>query len=124
MFFNIALFQPPKPNRPGFEGIWIGLSDRATKKRFVWEDTSLLPTYSNWNAGEPNNTPHKGADNVIGEDCSQIVPAWIGKWNDYPCVPAEGFDKQNTFCEYGKFLLTACMHFLLIQFIGKHNEIS
>ena len=53
----------------------------------------------------------KGADNVIGEDCGQIVPAWAGKWNDYPCVPAVGSDKQNTFCEYGKFLLTTCMHF-------------
>ena len=89
------------------------------KKCFVWEDTSLLPTYTNWNAGEPSNSPSKGADNVIGEDCGQIVPAWAGKWNDYPCVPAVGSDKQNTFCKYGKFLVPTCMHFLSIQFIEK-----
>ena len=88
------------------EGIWIGLSDRATKKRFVWEGTALLPTFKNWNPNQPDNAPAKGADNVIGEDCAQIVISWGGKWNDYPCVPAEGFHKQNTFCEYGKFLLS------------------
>ena len=97
------MFQPPKANRPGIEGIWIGLNDRTKKRSFVWEATRRSPTYTNWNSGEPNDCPHKGGDNVIGEDCAHIIASLGGKWNDLTCVPVEA-EKQNTFCEYGNYL--------------------
>ncbi len=55
--------------------IWIGLNDEAVEGTFVWYDQSPV-VYTNWAAGEPNNS---GGN----EDCVQIYPD--GMWNDLPC---------------------------------------
>lgn len=55
--------------------IWIGFNDEAVEGAFVWYDQSPV-TYTNWAAGEPNNS---GGN----EDCTQIYPN--GGWNDLPC---------------------------------------
>ena len=103
-----VLSKPPKSDRPEHEGIWIGLTDRTKKHVYVWEDTGLLPTYTNWGPRQPDDNAALGADNVTGEDCAVIVHLWGGKWNDFPCAPTESLDKQNTLCEKGKFSSTNC----------------
>lgn len=55
--------------------IWIGYNDEAVEGVFEWYDQSPV-TYTNWAAGEPNNS---GGN----EDCTQIYPS--GLWNDLPC---------------------------------------
>jgi hypothetical protein len=37
-----------------FDRFWIGLSTLSTNSGFVWSDGSPV-SYTNWNAGEPNN---------------------------------------------------------------------
>lgn len=54
--------------------IWIGFSDEVQEGTFVWYDQASI-TYTNWAAGEPNNSGN--------EDCTQIYPN--GLWNDLPC---------------------------------------
>src|SRR5690606_9970373 len=56
--------------------IWSGFNDEAQEGNFVWYDQSPI-TYTNWNAGEPN-------DSGGNEDCTQIFPN--GLWNDLPCT--------------------------------------
>jgi len=58
--------------------IWIGFNDIAVEGNFVWYDQSPI-TYTNWNAGEPNNSGN--------EDCVQMIlgGGQAGKWNDLPC---------------------------------------
>jgi Lectin C-type domain len=57
---------------------WIGLHDQRYENSFEWTDTAPL-TYSNWNAGEPN-------DALAVEDHAVMYftsgPA--GTWNDVP----------------------------------------
>lgn len=63
--------------------IWMGLNDMALEGTFVWENGEAV-TYTNWEAGEPNNFPP-------GEDYGTIQP-WNGKWNDY--FNADGITPQ------------------------------
>ena len=56
----------------GIGNYLIGLNDIATEGTFVWP-SGLPVTYTNWNAGEPNNF---GA----GEDFVEVYPN--GTWND------------------------------------------
>ncbi|XP_071955735.1 alpha-N-acetylgalactosamine-specific lectin-like [Antedon mediterranea] len=65
---------------------WIGLTDSTHEGRFLWSDGNSLPTYTNWDSGEPNN--YKGR-----EDC---VSVWDKnnsqeKWNDIPCSFRHGY---------------------------------
>jgi gliding motility-associated-like protein len=65
-------------NRLGQSGvIWIGFNDEAVEGTFVWYDQAPV-TYTNWNAGEPNNAGN--------ENCTQIYPD--GLWNDLDCNTA------------------------------------
>lgn len=54
-------------------GIWIGLTDEVQEGSFQWLDGSPL-NYTNWNAGEPNNSGN--------EDYAVLLAG--GKWNDEP----------------------------------------
>lgn len=54
-------------------GIWIGLTDDSQEGTFSWVDGSPL-SYTNWNAGEPNNSGN--------EDYGVMIAG--GKWNDEP----------------------------------------
>ena len=54
---------------------WIGLNDRSVEGTFVWSNGEAV-TYTNWTAGEPNNSGN--------EDCAHIWSS--GTWNDIPCT--------------------------------------
>ena len=54
--------------------VWHGYNDIASEDVWVWENGSASG-YTNWNAGEPNNSGN--------EDCAQMYPS--GLWNDDPC---------------------------------------
>jgi hypothetical protein len=53
--------------------IWIGFSDRTTEGTFEWSDGTAAK-YTNWNAGEPNNSGGT-------EDYAEMLGS-TGKWND------------------------------------------
>ena len=57
---------------------WIGLDDLATEGRYVWAESHQVVEYSNWNAGEPNDT-------LNNEDCVLKYPGGEG-WNDTICT--------------------------------------
>lgn len=59
-------------------GLWIGYTDRVTEGVWVWEDGSTS-TFTNWNAGEPNNTTDICSGS--GEDAA-IMQMSNGRWND------------------------------------------
>ncbi len=39
----------------GHEHFWTSGTDQAEEGKFFWMSTGRPVTYSNWNAGEPNN---------------------------------------------------------------------
>jgi len=55
---------------------WIGLNDKATNGRMVW-DSQRLYSYKNWHSGDT-------FDDSGNEDCVG-VNIKMGLWNDYPC---------------------------------------
>lgn len=58
--------------------VWIGLHrDPKDTSRWLWVD-GTRPTYTNWNAGEPNGRNH--------EKCGEMYSVrYQGRWNDAPC---------------------------------------
>ena len=57
----------------GSRGLWIGYNDAATEGSFLWV-SGLMPGYTNWDPGEPNNAGD--------EDYAYIRPFSSGRWND------------------------------------------
>ena len=55
---QISKFQPRNSEKRDFwEGIWLGLNDRLTEGTFVWANTGLKATYTNWLLpDEPNDS--------------------------------------------------------------------
>jgi gliding motility-associated-like protein len=64
-------------------GLWIGYTDQASEGNWVWADGSPC-SYTNWNAGEPNNSNCAGS--TAGED-GAIMQMSNGKWNDVYLTP-------------------------------------
>ena len=64
----------------GWVGQWLGISDRSVEGTFVaYDGASIIPsalTFTNWNAGEPNNV------GTEGEDYAEVSNT--GGWNDLP----------------------------------------
>jgi len=56
--------------------VWIGGTDAASEGAWVWSPSNTPLSYTNWNAGEPNNA-------YGGQDCMQIYSS--GKWDDTEC---------------------------------------
>ena len=61
----------------GNAGRWIGLSDLDRETYFIWSDGSPV-AFVHWADGEPNGFSD-------AEDCTVIIPAKAGKWNDEAC---------------------------------------
>ncbi len=59
----------------GTDTLWIGLTDAASEGTFHWSNGDAV-TYTNWNAGEPNNSGN--------EDFVAMNWGSAGKWNDLP----------------------------------------
>ncbi len=82
---------------------YIGFTDEVTEGTFLWVDGSPV-TYTNWNAGEPNNAGG-------GEDYATI--AFNGTWNDVPAVNGLSFlqlsaaGMNQTLCEGATIQFTA-----------------
>jgi hypothetical protein len=79
---------------------WIGYTDMLPygggkgTKQYGWV-TGCSSTYTNWNAGEPNNSGNN-------EDYA-VVSKVTGKWND---VPSQTGYQINCGCEYTPALTT------------------
>ena len=80
----------------GMEGsntkdLWIGYNDRNNEDHWVWTNTGMIGTYTNWYPGEPNNRND--------QDCANI---WKSKkstqWDDKDCDESRG---QWFVCEKG-----------------------
>ncbi|XP_059089711.1 mannose-binding protein C-like isoform X3 [Tigriopus californicus] len=68
----------------GHEHFWTSGTDQGEEGKFFWLSTGKPVTYSNWNAGEPNNFEYEDGEQ---EHCLEM---WDrdGKglgWNDTPC---------------------------------------
>uniref|UniRef100_A0A1I8P2S6 C-type lectin domain-containing protein n=1 Tax=Stomoxys calcitrans TaxID=35570 RepID=A0A1I8P2S6_STOCA len=68
----------------GNEHFWISGTDLADEGNFFWMSTGRPITFTNWNAGEPNNFRYENGEE---ENCMEL---WNRdgkglKWNDSPC---------------------------------------
>ncbi|XP_074025521.1 brevican core protein triforce [Leptinotarsa decemlineata] len=68
----------------GNEHFWTSGTDIAEEGNFFWMSTGRPITYTNWNAGEPNNFEYENGEQ---ENCLEL---WNRdgkglKWNDSPC---------------------------------------
>ncbi|MBN1772067.1 MAG: C-type lectin domain-containing protein [Deltaproteobacteria bacterium] len=66
---------------------WIGFNDRAVEGLWVWDGPTPAAPYTNWTAGEPNDTDGN-------EDCGEMLFTG-GQWNDDDCA-----DAQPYVCEF------------------------
>ncbi|CAH0387958.1 unnamed protein product [Bemisia tabaci] len=68
----------------GAEHFWTSGTDQAEEGTFFWMSTGKPVTFTNWNAGEPNNFRYENGEE---EHCLEL---WNRdgkgmKWNDSPC---------------------------------------
>ncbi|XP_044766569.1 mannose-binding protein C-like isoform X1 [Coccinella septempunctata] len=68
----------------GNEHFWTSGTDLADEGKFFWMATGRPVTFTNWNAGEPNNFQYENGEE---ENCLEL---WNRdgrglKWNDSPC---------------------------------------
>lgn len=68
----------------GFEHFWTSGTDLAEEGSFFWMSTGRPISFTNWNAGEPNNFKYENGEE---EHCLEL---WNRdgkglKWNDSPC---------------------------------------
>ncbi|XP_068918298.1 uncharacterized protein tfc isoform X4 [Tenebrio molitor] len=68
----------------GHEHFWTSGTDLADEGHFFWMSTGRPITFTNWNAGEPNNFQYENGEE---ENCLEL---WNRdgkglKWNDSPC---------------------------------------
>ncbi|XP_058838197.1 C-type lectin mannose-binding isoform-like [Topomyia yanbarensis] len=64
----------------GFMGVWLGASDLARTRTYIWQDTGARVNFARWNAGEPSGG---------NEHCMNLY-YWVTQrfnwtWNDAPC---------------------------------------
>lgn len=87
----------------GLTDAFVGGTDSAVEGSFTWLRNPLDPitvglTYTNWRAGEPNNS---GGTNPDGEDCMIIEGGQMGTWDDRPCAPPPvGAGSYAYVCQY------------------------
>lgn len=68
----------------GNEHFWVSGTDLADEGNFFWMANGRPITFTNWNAGEPNNFRYENGEE---ENCMEL---WNRdgkglKWNDSPC---------------------------------------
>ncbi|XP_076031590.1 brevican core protein triforce isoform X2 [Oratosquilla oratoria] len=68
----------------GHEHFWTSGTDQGEEGRFFWMSNGNPITFTNWNAGEPNNFQYENGEE---EHCLEL---WNRdgkglKWNDSPC---------------------------------------
>jgi hypothetical protein len=68
----------------GHEHFWTSGTDQGEEGHFFWMSTGRPLTFTNWNAGEPNNFRYENGEE---EHCLEL---WNRdgkglKWNDTPC---------------------------------------
>jgi len=68
----------------GTDHFWTSGTDQGEEGTFVWFSTGKPITFTNWNAGEPNNFKYENGEE---EHCLELWnrDAKGLKWNDTPC---------------------------------------
>ncbi len=69
---------------------WINLSDQLNEGEFVWTGTSSVPSFREWDQGQPTST--NSSPNLV-ENCVNIIQG-SKKWHDSDCSL-----KLNGICE-------------------------
>ncbi|XP_019530296.3 C-type lectin 37Db [Aedes albopictus] len=64
----------------GFFGVWLGATDLARSRNFIWHNTGARLRYSKWDEGEPSG----------GDEHCVVLYYWPTQgfnwtWNDAPC---------------------------------------
>lgn len=81
----LSYFTPsPSPTGFGNDHFWTSGTDLAEEGSYFWMATGRPITFTNWNAGEPNNFRYENGEE---ENCLEL---WNRdgkgmKWNDTPC---------------------------------------
>lgn len=72
--------------------LWIGASDLAEEGNFVWHDTGMELTFSNFHRGQPDNA--NGTEHCVH---MRYAPAanWQWHWNDWDCDLKSAFVCEN-----------------------------
>ena len=80
---QLAGFQP-------VDGLYLGFNDVAVEGTFVW-DSGSTSLYTNWAAGEPNNT-HGREDwaSMVGKRAAGASNYGLSTWNDIPNIASTG----------------------------------
>lgn len=81
---SVLIHTQKKTQGLGHEHFWVSGTDLADEGSFFWMANGQPITFTNWNAGEPNNFQY---DNGEEENCLEL---WNRdgkglKWNDSPC---------------------------------------
>jgi len=124
---NLFLFNTfASASFPGFQpvdGLYLGFTDVAVEGSFAWDSGSPV-TYTNWAAGEPNNT-HGREDwgTMVGALAADAAHYGPTTWNDIPNIASTGEVGANPSAPFyaivelvpepGSLQLISCAMFLL-----------
>ena len=78
---NTEVFKLVKAQGSDVLEYWIGINDISNEGNFVYASDSQSIGWTNWYAGEPNDS--SDANDSDGEDCVHTI--WADKWNDGSC---------------------------------------
>ena len=101
-------------------GAWIGLNDRESESRYVWNfQKYLTQSYFPWGKGEPSN--YNGNCNI--ENC--VVIKSSGQWNDVICDSFNPYVCQVSSIYNGEligFLSSPLFRYMLSRFHVCHDK--
>ena len=67
-----------EPARVSAEEHWLGINDLKAEGMWVWQDTEMTASVTDWLPGQPGSEAGQ-------EDCAVLAPQYDYRWADLPC---------------------------------------